>query len=172
MNRSMTKPKSFDAAGFTLIELLLAMSIFSLLMLISYQSLTTTVLAKLRVSQLIEEQSERRATYRTLANAFDSGATITGNVFSVDLDLSTADSSWLEGSNRIQFVLGEDDSLSANIDTQLHTTHLLSGLEQAEFWFVDDDLAQQNWVGDQTPSAVELRWMQNGVLRHWRFDIR
>jgi len=168
----MIKGKSFEAAGFTLIELLLAMSIFSLLMLISYQSLTTTAQAKIRVSQLIAEQAERRSTYRTLANAFDSGATIKGNGFTVDLDLSTADSSWLEGSNRIQFVLDDDQSLSAIVDTQLPTTRLLSGLEQAEFWFIDDGLAQQRWVSDQTPNAVELRWTQNGILRRWRFDIR
>ena len=172
MNYSRSKIKPSTSAGFTLIELVLAMSIFSLILLMAYQALTSSAQAKLRVSQSVEAQSDLRSAYRTLSNAFDSRAQIKGDTHSIELDLTTADSAWLEGAKRIQFVIGDDQALWAYIDRQSQASRLFSGLELAEFRYIDGDLSHRNWRNSQRPDAVELSWSEGGVLRRWRFDTR
>jgi len=172
MNRRDAKRSLDTVNGFTLIELVLAMSIFSLILLMAYQVLASSARAKLSVSDSVGKQAELRSAYRTLSNAFDSGAQIKGDRHNIELDLTTADSPWLEDAKRISFVLSVDHILSAVVDDQDYESILLDALEQAEFRFFDGELRHSNWSSIQRPSAIELSWNHGGELRRWRFDTR
>lgn len=158
--------------GFTLIEMVLALSIFSLILLIAYQAVVSSSQAKLRVSNAVELQSERRSAYRTLSNAIDSQALINGDRHSIEFDLSSADSPWLEGVDRLRLVIADDQSLWAYIDGQQPGSRLLSWIDQAEFSYFNDDISQPNWNKASRPSAIELSWSERGQLQRWRFSAR
>jgi prepilin-type N-terminal cleavage/methylation domain-containing protein len=158
--------------GFTLIEMVLALSIFSLILLIAYQSIVSSSQAKLRVSNAIDQQSERRSAYRTLSNAIDSQASISGDRYAIEFDLSSANSRWLEGADRLRLVIADDQSLWAYVDNQQPGSRLLGSLDQIEFSFVNDGLSQPNWNNASPPSALELSWSEQGQLQRWRFNAQ
>ncbi|MBL4672966.1 MAG: prepilin-type N-terminal cleavage/methylation domain-containing protein [Arenicella sp.] len=158
--------------GFTLIEMVLALSIFSLILLIAYQTVVSSSQARLRVSNAIDQQSERRSAYRTLSNAVDSQASVSGDRYSIEFDLSTADSPWLEGADRLRLVIADDHSLWAYVDGQQPGSRLLREIDQAEFSYFNDGISQLNWNKASRPSAIELNWSEQGQLQRWRFSAR
>jgi prepilin-type N-terminal cleavage/methylation domain-containing protein len=158
--------------GFTLIEMVLALSIFSLILLIAYQAVVSSSQAKLRVSNAVDLQSERRSAYRTLSNAIDSQASISGDRYAIEFDLSSADSPWLEGADRLRLVIADDQSLWAYIDGQQPGSRLLGSIHQAEFSYVNDGISLLNWNKASQPSAIELSWSEQGQLQRWRFSTR
>lgn len=156
--------------GFTLIEMVLALSIFSLIILMSYQVLATTAQAKLRVSQSSDEQTQLRAAYRTLGNAFAARAQLNGDKSKVELNLSRADSTWLDGTQFISFVILDGQALWAYVDNdEAQASLLLSGLEQAEFKYFVGEQSRAAWALKSPPVAVELSWIERGELRKWLF---
>ena len=161
-----------QANGFTLIEMVLALSIFSLILLMAYQALVSSSQAKLRVSNAVDQQSERRSAYRTLGNAIDSLATINGDRHFIEFDLSSADSPWLEGADRLRLEIAADHSLWAYIDDQQPGSRLLELGDQAEFSYLDDGLSQMRWSKAIRPNAIELSWSEQGQLQYWRFSAR
>jgi prepilin-type N-terminal cleavage/methylation domain-containing protein len=158
--------------GFTLIEMVLALSIFSLILLIAYQAMVSSSRAKLRVSNSVDQQSERRSAYRTLSNAIDSQANVNGDRYSIEFDLSSADSPWLEGADRLRLVITDDQSLWAYIDNQQPGSRLLGAMDQAEFSYFDDGVSELSWNKTVRPNAIELSWSEQGQLQRWRFSVR
>ncbi|MFT6406812.1 MAG: prepilin-type N-terminal cleavage/methylation domain-containing protein [Arenicella sp.] len=160
------------ASGFTLIEMVLALSIFSLILLMAYQAIVSSAEAQQRVSQSVDQQNELRSAYRTLSNAFDSQAQFFGDKHSIEFDLSSADSEWLEGVDWLRLVISNDQRLSAYIDSEAQASRLLSLVDQAEFSYIDGDLKHLRWDKIQRPNAVELSWREQGELHRWRFDVK
>jgi len=160
------------ANGFTLLEMVLALSIFSLILLMAYQAVVSSSQAKLRVSNAVDHQSEQRSAYRTLGNAVGSLADINGDRHFIEFDLSYADSPWLEDVGRLRLVIATDRSLWAYVDDQEPGTRLLGLGEQAEFSYIDDGIRQLSWSKSNRPSAIELSWSEQGQLQRWRFSAR
>ena len=157
--------------GFTLVETLLAVTIFALILLVAYQTLESSVQAKLRVANSVERQNQLRLTHRTLTNVFDSGAELSGDSGAVEIDLSSGDSPWLEGAKRISLVISEDQTLWATIDSDQASKLLeLSGV--AEFAYLEGEIRHVFWQGQRRPTGVELSWLEGGELRHWLFQTR
>lgn len=157
--------------GFTLIEMLLALSVFSLIMLVAYQALGASAKAKLRVSQSIDQQSQLRSAHRTLSNALDSRAAINGGRFRLELDMSVADSPWLAGANSVRFEIDKDGSLTAYIDNN-QASLLIETLDQPQFRYFTNDATRSSWAQSDRPSAVEFSWVEHGEVRRWRFNTR
>jgi prepilin-type N-terminal cleavage/methylation domain-containing protein len=166
----MTSTKNLN--GFTLIEMVLSLSIFSLILLIAYQTVVSSSQAKLRVAKSVEQQSELRSAYRTLTNAFDSQASFIGDKHFIEFDLTTAQSPWLEEAESLRLVLTEDQRLLAYVDGRQSPSPLLSFINQAEFSYLDDDLIQLRWNRSQPPKAIQLSWNKQGELQRWRFRGR
>ncbi len=158
--------------GFTLIETVLAMSIFSLILLIAYQTLVTGAQAKQRVSESASLQTQQRSAYRTLANAFDAGARVIGAQHTIEIDLTTGDSIWLEEAKNIEFALTPDGELWAYVDVDQQASLLLSQLDQAKFSYFAAGERHSQWNSKLSPSAVDLSWVEGGELRRWRFETR
>lgn len=160
------------AGGFTLIEMVLSLSVFSLILLIAYQTVVLSSQAKLRVSAAVDQQSDLRSAYRTLSNAFDSQANFIGDRHFIEFDLTTAESNWLEGAERLRLVISDDQRLLAYIDGQQSPSRLLGLIDQAEFGYLDDDLNHKEWNKAQAPNVIELSWRERGELLRWRFRGR
>ena len=158
-------------SGFTLVETLLALTIFGFILLVAYQALESSVQAKVRVVSSVEQQNQLRLAHRTLTNVFDSGAELSGDNDSVEIDLSSGDSPWLEGVKRISLVISEDQTLWAGIDGG-EVTKLLEMPGVAEFGYLDGGIRQVIWQGQRRPTGVELRWLEGGELRRWQFQTR
>ena len=158
-------------SGFTLVETLLALTIFGFILLVAYQALESSVQAKLRVTSSVERQHQLRLAHRTLTNVFDSGAELSGDNDSVEIDLSSGDSPWLEGAKRISLVISEDQTLWASIDGG-DATKLLEMSGVAEFGYLEGEIRHVVWQGQRRPSGVELRWLEGGELRGWQFQAR
>ncbi len=158
--------------GFTLIELVMALSIFSLILLIAYQALVQTAQSKLRVSESVNQQNELRSAYRVLGDAFEAGAKLTGHRYRVELDLTMADSRWLAGSKHIVFEIDEDQALWASLDNDQPSSLLLSALDQAEFRYLDGEQIHASWDSAQSPALIELSWFDDGEPQAWRFAGR
>ena len=159
-------------SGFTLIEMLLALSIFSLMLLFTYQTIVSSADAKRRVSESVGQQSELRSAYRTLSNAFASKAIFIGDKSSIDFDLSSADSAWLEGADRLSLVFSKDQSLLAFVDDEAQASRLLSSINQAQFGYIHGGLRYRQWDKTQRPDLVVLSWNEQGELQRWQFDTR
>jgi type II secretory pathway component PulJ len=153
--------------------MLLALSIFSMIILMAYQVLQTTAQAKLQVSASSDQQGALRAAHRILDHAFDSRAQITGRKDSVELNLSNSDSRWLQGTQRLSFAIVDGHALWAYLDNdEAQATLLLSELDQAEFRYLEESLSYRNWDKKPLPLAVELSWVQGDEVRKWLFSTQ
>jgi prepilin-type N-terminal cleavage/methylation domain-containing protein len=155
--------------GFTLIEMLLALSLFSLLLTMGYQTIAAESNNSARVTQALQQQASLRATYRSLTNAFKSMAPVTGNQFEITFDLSRADSPWLQGSKVIRFVINAEQEMWAYIDDDDKGTQLIQNIDRAEFAFVSNQTSLGQWQSPRRPNALELKWIEGGERQRWRF---
>ena len=165
----MMRPRHTNNSGFTLLEMVLAMGLFSLILVMGYKAITMTAKSRSRVSTAIDQQESLRATFRSLSHAFNSIAPLQGRRNQIEFDLSRADSSWLQGSKKIQFVVTTDEKLWAFLDDDEQGTLLMSSMVGAQFAFIDGDVRLSNWDSARRPTSIELSWLKGNELQRWRF---
>lgn len=156
-------------SGFTLLEMVLAISLFSLILVIGYQAITMTAKSRLRISTAIDQQESLRVTFRSLSHAFRSIAPLQGKLDRIEFDLSRANSTWLQGARKIQFIVNADGELWAFLDDDEQGSLLMSSMAGAEFTFIDGDVRLPTWDSARRPRAIELSWFKGNELQQWRF---
>ncbi len=169
------KRRGFTAGkqrGFTLLEMVLALSIFSLILLVTYQVLVSSAQSKLRVSQEVNRQYQLRSAHHTLSNAFETKARIKGDRHRIEFDLSAGDSTWLDGARWLTLVIRDDQSLWASIDSDKDASRILDSASGAEFRYLKDEVSHSKWQAVRPPHAVEFSWFSGGEPRRWRFELR
>lgn len=159
-----------SSKGFTLIEMVLALSLFSLILLMGYQAIASTSQSSKRLSAVTEQQQELRATFRSLDNAFKSMAPLKGDRFNVEFNLSDADSPWLSGSKFIRFNINTEQELWAFLDEDPIGTLLSANMTGAEFTFHSKERVLSAWDSSKQPQAMELSWLLGEERLTWRFE--
>jgi len=158
-----------NSRGFTLIEVLISISIFSLLILIAYQALSLTAVSKQTIANESTAQSELRSAHRLLSNLMRSGASINGEAQQMVVDLGSASTAWLAGSETLFLGLSEAQDLFAEIDNEAEQSVLLYGLDSFRFRYFDRGEFSDEWRSQQAPSAVILNWERDGEVYEWWF---
>ena len=155
--------------GFTLIEVLISISVFSLLMLIAYQALGLTAQSKQAIAKESSAQSELRTTHRLLSNLMTSGASFSGELQWIEVDLSTATTAWLAGSDNLFLGVSDSQDLLAELDGETEQSVLLSGVDGLSFRYFDGKEFSQQWQSKQAPRALVVDWERNGEVYQWWF---
>lgn len=155
--------------GFTLIEVLISISVFSLLMLIAYQALNLTAQSKQAITNESSKQAELRTAHRLLSNLMSSGASFKGESQRIEVDLSSARTDLLAGSDTLFFGLSDSRDLLAELDTEAEQSVLLHELDALSFRYFDRGELSDQWRSKQVPSAIVLNWERDGEAYEWWF---
>ncbi len=173
MNRPDSNNMAFGidkkSQGFTLIEVLISISIFSLLMLIAYQALSLTAQSKQAITNESSRQAELRTTHRLLSNLLSSGASFSGELQWLEIDLSSANTAWLAGGESLILGVSESQDLLAELDGETEQSVLLSRVDSLSFRYFDRGEFSEQWRSKQVPSALVVNWERNGEVFEWWF---
>ena len=154
--------------GFTLIEVLLAISLFSLLMLIGYQGIISTATGRANVIEKTERQANLRDAHSSLSNSLAAMTPIQGNSTRLNIDLSQAKSPWLMDADSLSFYISQTGELQTELDGASNGA-LLSGLGDAQFSYYSGGDKFSAWERKQRPELIELSWREGDQIKRWRF---
>lgn len=155
-------------SGFTLLELLISLTMFSLLMTMGYQSLTTLALNQRNIERHSELQSNKGLSHLALRNALNSGAVLTGAPNAFELKLNSVDTLYFPSSTSISFAIKEG-SLLSKTNNDARPTELMSDLEEASFSYLDTGQRYARWSQPKPPQMLEFSWLKNGQTHKWLF---
>ena len=164
------QPTENSMIGFTLIEVLVSLSLFSLIIAISYQSIISTATGRSLLLAKVDRQYALRASHLTLKNAFISGSMVRGDRQQIEFDLAAANTSWLLGSRKLVLTISKQGQLLANVDDAKTNSVLMNNLDQAKFSYHSKGVGQTEWPGKTSPDWAELSWVENGEQQEWRFS--
>lgn len=161
-----------NQSGFTLLEIMIAISLFGLLLVLGYRSISTTAISTKQFQQFTDNYQQIRDAHRVLRQAIESGAAVSGDSLNLNLNLETANSQWLNTTNSINFKITIDGRLTAITDQATSATTLITGLDNAGFRFLTTDANHKHWSKNGNPNLIEFSWSKQNQRQQWQFLSR
>lgn len=166
-------PTYNSSLGFSLIELVVSLSVFSILVIISYSALTSTFQQDQALEKVLDWEAEQRSAYQILTLAFATRARLVGDSNSINVMLNGADDPAFMQYDNLELWWDNGAALYAKGNTAKLPSQLLEFARDGEFFFLSGDQELSRWTSTSLPDALGVRFLGLGKERQsrWVFAV-